>query len=79
MNPISAAQPSRKHNQVESALLEQVFTELALEFKNRRVLPTSETTSRSLIREQLDFALQKYKWAIFRKTKAGIKPTFAFW
>lgn len=73
LNSISASQLSRKHNQVDACLLEQVFSELvtriqrqAGSFKCRNGFKIVDSTT-------IGLCLQKYKWAIFRKTKAGIK------
>ncbi|MCZ8512645.1 IS4 family transposase [Paenibacillus filicis] len=76
LKSISAAQLSRKHNQVDPALLEHVFMQLVLRIRQH--------TSPSMLRKDfkiidsttIGLCLQKYKWAEFRKTKAGIKLHF---
>ncbi|MCZ8513201.1 IS4 family transposase [Paenibacillus filicis] len=73
LNTISAAQLSRKHNQVDSALLEQVFTELVVRIQ-KQVNPSRIRSDFKIIDSTtIGLCLQKYKWAVFRKTKAGIK------
>lgn len=73
LDSISAAQLSRKHNQVDPVLLEQVFSELvnqiqsqAGHFKHKHDFKVIDSTT-------IGLCLQKYQWATFRKTKAGIK------
>lgn len=73
LTSISASQLSRKHNQVDPELLRHVFEALA-----RRVLAgQGKHLKRSKIKiidsTTVTLCLQKFKWAEFRKTKAGIK------
>jgi IS4 transposase len=73
LTSISAAQLSRKHKQVDPELLQHVFERLA-----KRVLTTYRTPAHRSKLKIIDsttvaLCLQKYKWATFRKTKAGIK------
>ncbi|WP_240420280.1 IS4 family transposase [Paenibacillus periandrae] len=70
---ISAAQLCRKHNQVDSSLLEQIFADLVA-----RILKDASSTKhrndfKIIDSTTIGLCLQKYKWAVFRKTKAGIK------
>ena len=73
LDSISAAQLSRKHNQVESALLEQVFAELVTRIQTRAVPSKCRNDFKIIDSTTIGLCLQKYKWAVFRKTKAGIK------
>jgi IS4 transposase len=76
LSSISASQLSRKHNQVDPALLEQVFTELVVQVR-RSTAPTSlRKDFRIIDSTTIGLCLQTYKWAEFRKTKAGIKLHF---
>lgn len=73
LTSISAAQLSRKHKQVDPELLRHVFELLA-----KRVLAGQGTTAQHHKIKIIDsttvtLCLQKFKWAEFRKTKAGIK------
>ena len=73
LTSISAAQLSRKHKQVDPELLRHVFEVLA-----KRVLSRQGTTAFNQKIKIIDsttvtLCLQKFKWAEFRKTKAGIK------
>ncbi|PZD96584.1 IS4 family transposase [Paenibacillus sambharensis] len=74
LETISAAQLSRKHSRVNPDLLQQIFERLAKQIlsrhgcsiANRKALRIIDSTTVAL-------CLQRYKWADFRKTKAGIK------
>lgn len=73
LESISAAQLSRKHNRVDSTLLKDIFMHLVRQIyrlsssiPNRRDYKIIDSTTISL-------CLQKYPWAEFRKTKAGMK------
>lgn len=73
LTSISASQLSRKHSQVDPDLLRVVFEMLA-----RRVLTGQGKCSPRCKIKIIDsttvtLCLQKFKWAEFRKTKAGIK------
>ncbi|MEI7028450.1 IS4 family transposase, partial [Paenibacillus sp. y28] len=76
MNSISAAQLSRKHNQVNPVLLEQVFMELVLRIRQSAAPGTVRKDFKIIDSTTIGLCLQKYKWAEFRKTKAGIKLHF---
>jgi hypothetical protein len=76
MASISAAQLSRKHRQVDSALLEQVFTELVQRIRQNTTPDSLRRDFRIIDSTTIGLCLQKYKWAEFRKTKAGVKLHF---
>jgi hypothetical protein len=71
---ISPAQLCRKNNRVEPALLEEIFVDLVGQIQRfsgntcflRKDIKIIDSTT-------IGLCLQKYKWATFRKTKAGIK------
>jgi IS4 transposase len=73
---ISASQLSRKHNQVDSGLLEQVFMELVLRIRQSTTPTSLRKDFRIIDSTTIGLCLQTYKWAEFRKTKAGIKLHF---
>jgi hypothetical protein len=76
LSSISASQLSRKHNQVDSALLEQVFMELVLHIRQSTAPPSLRKDFRIIDSTTIGLCLQTYKWAEFRKTKAGVKLHF---
>lgn len=76
LSSISASQLSRKHNQVDPALLEQVFTELVVQVRQSTAPTTLRNDFRIIDSTTIGLCLQTYKWAEFRKTKAGIKLHF---
>jgi IS4 transposase len=71
---ISAAQLSRKHQRVDSALLADIFMDLV-----HKLRPHSRHTCawredlKIVDSSTVSLCLKKYKWATFRKTKAGVK------
>ncbi|MED1721344.1 IS4 family transposase, partial [Brevibacillus parabrevis] len=74
LSSISPAQLSRKNNRVDPALLEGIFVDLV----QRIQLISGNTYSlrkdiRIIDSTTIGLCLQKYRWATFRKTKAGIK------
>ncbi|MGG2198117.1 MULTISPECIES: IS4 family transposase [Paenibacillus] len=73
---ISASQLSRKHKQVDSALLEQVFTELVSQIRQSTASTSLRKDFRIIDSTTIGLCIQKYKWAEFRKTKAGVKLHF---
>ncbi|WP_159881028.1 IS4 family transposase [Paenibacillus puerhi] len=76
IDSISASQLCRKHNQVDPALLEHVFSELVIRIR-RSTSPTCFRKDFKIIDSTtIGLCLQKYKWAEFRQTKAGIKLHF---
>ncbi|WP_340673042.1 IS4 family transposase [Brevibacillus agri] len=74
LSSISPSQLSRKNNQVEPALLEEIFVDLVQQIQSvsgnthslRKDIKIIDSTT-------IGLCLQKYQWATFRKTKAGIK------
>ncbi|UJF31238.1 IS4 family transposase [Paenibacillus hexagrammi] len=76
LSSISASQLCRKHNQVDPASLESVFSELVARIR-RSTSPTVFRKDFKIIDSTtIGLCLQKYKWAEFRQTKAGIKLHF---
>jgi hypothetical protein len=73
LTSISAAQLSRKHKQVDPALLRHVFEHLAQRVISRPCTPIHRHKIKIIDSTTVTLCLQKFKWAEFRKTKAGIK------
>lgn len=73
---ISASQLCRKHNQVDPALLEQVFMDLVQRIRQSTAPSSLRRDFRIIDSTTIGLCLQKFKWAEFRKTKAGIKLHF---
>lgn len=73
---ISAAQLSRKHNRVEPVLLEQVFSDLVTRIRKSTAPSSFREDFRIIDSTTIGLCLQKFKWAEFRKTKAGVKLHF---
>ena len=70
---ISKSQLSRKNNEVNPAILSRLFLDLVCQikgvhFKNGKYMPLKIIDSSTL-----PLNLTNYKWAKFRKTKAGVK------
>lgn len=78
---ISAAQLSRKHNQVEPILLEQVFNQLVKRIHSQANPHRSRRKFKIIDSTTIVLCLQKFKWAHFRSTKSGIKlhSRIAYW
>lgn len=76
MTSISASQLSRKHNHVDSALLERVFMNLVLHIRKSSTPFSLRKDFRIIDSTTIGLCLQKFKWAEFRKTKAGVKLHF---
>ncbi|MHA7967598.1 DUF4372 domain-containing protein [Paenibacillus sp. CAU 1782] len=70
---ISASQLSRKHKQVDPELLQQVFESLARLVLSRQGMRSHRHNIKIIDSTTVTLCLQKFKWAEFRKTKAGIK------
>lgn len=70
---ISASQLSRKHNQVDPELLRHVFERLARLTLSRQGVTAQRHKIKIIDSTTVTLCLQKFKWAEFRKTKAGIK------
>lgn len=73
LTSISAAQLSRKHKQVNPELLQQVFERLVKRIFATYHAPAHRHSIKIIDSSTVVLCLQKYKWATFRKTKAGIK------
>ncbi|MDQ8737985.1 IS4 family transposase [Paenibacillus sp. LHD-38] len=73
LKSISVAQICRKHNQVDPALLEQVFVSLVERIHSQSRLSAIRRDFKIIDSTTILLCLQKFKWAKFRKTKAGIK------
>ncbi|CAM3124095.1 IS4 family transposase [Paenibacillus sediminis] len=73
LKSISAAQLSRKHNQVDPDLLQQLFERLVKRILTTYHAPAARNKIKIIDSTTVALCLQKYKWATFRKTKAGIK------
>jgi IS4 transposase len=76
LSSISASQLSRKHNQVDPVLLEQVFSELVVQVRQSKAPTFLRKDFRIIDSTTIGLCLQTYKWAEFRKTKAGVKLHF---
>jgi IS4 transposase len=71
---ISASQLSRKHNQVDPAVLATLFAELAQRLHLLRTHTCAWKQDMKIIDSStISLGLTTYKWATFRKTKAGVK------
>ncbi|MCM3080043.1 IS4 family transposase [Brevibacillus invocatus] len=74
LSSISPAQLSRKNNRVDPALLEEIFVDLVGQIQRHSGNTYSLRKDMKIIDSTtIGLCLQKYKWATFRKTKAGIK------
>lgn len=73
LTSISASQLSRKHKQVDSELLRHVFERLAKLTLSRQGTIAHRHKIKIIDSTTVTLCLQKFKWAEFRKTKAGIK------
>lgn len=76
LTSISASQLSRKHNQVDPTLLQQVFSELVVQVRQSTAPTSLRKDFRIIDSTTIGLCLQTYKWAEFRKTKAGVKLHF---
>ena len=70
---ISASQLSRKNNELDPAILATIFLDLVSQIyahnnQKRKLMPLKIIDSTTL-----PLNLTHYKWATFRKTKAGVK------
>ena len=71
---ISASQLSRKNNQVDPSILENIFLKLVEQIQDYSYSRKSPIKDLKVIDSStISLCLSKYKWAKFRKTKAGIK------
>lgn len=73
LTSISASQLSRKHKQVDPELLRHIFERLARLALSRQGTSNPRHNIKIIDSTTVTLCLQKFKWADFRKTKAGIK------
>ncbi|MDQ8738388.1 IS4 family transposase [Paenibacillus sp. LHD-38] len=73
LESISAAQLCRKHNQVDPDLLQLVFERLVKQILAQRNPAAFRNDMKIIDSTTISLCLQKYKWAVFRQSKAGIK------
>jgi hypothetical protein len=73
LESISAAQLSRKHNRVDSVLLEDIFMHVVHQIYQFSSLIPNRRDYKIIDSTTISLCLQKYPWATFRKTKAGMK------
>lgn len=71
---ISTSQLSRKNNKLCPELLQQIFADLVGQITRIRTPVTGRIgTVKLLDSTTMSLCLSKYKWATYRKTKAGVK------
>lgn len=71
---ISASQLSRKNNQVDPSILEGIFLKLVERIQSYSSPQISSIKNLKVIDSStISLCLSKFKWAKFRKTKAGVK------
>ncbi|MBD8003774.1 IS4 family transposase [Bacillus norwichensis] len=70
---ISASQLSRKNNDLEPAILSTLFLDLVRKIQEYRHPSTRNLPLKIIDSSTLPLNLTNYKWAKFRKTKAGVK------
>jgi hypothetical protein len=73
LESISAAQLPRKHNRVDSVLLEDIFMHVVHQIYHFSSLIPNRRDYKIIDSTTISLCLQKYPWATFRKTKAGMK------
>jgi IS4 transposase len=74
LTSISAAQLSRKHKRMEPSVLAEIFMDLVHKLRpHSRHICTWKEELRIVDSSTVSLCLNKYKWATFRKTKAGVK------
>ncbi|OEF97204.1 IS4 family transposase [Vulcanibacillus modesticaldus] len=73
LTSISASQLSRKHNQVNPDLLAEIFFDLVGHIRRKSSASSKFKGLKIVDSTTISLGLKKYKWAKFRKTKAGIK------
>ncbi|EXX87354.1 transposase [Paenibacillus darwinianus] len=71
---ISAAQLSRKNNQLDPEVLQSILCDLITQLHQHQS-PSAQTVGPVKVIDSTttSLCLNKYKWATFRKTKAGVK------
>lgn len=72
LSSISASQLSRKNNSVDPQLLMMLFLDLVAKIKGKRA-PQMDEQLRVVDSTTISLNAQRYPWAHFRKTKAGVK------
>src|SRR5699024_9814771 len=70
---ISASQLSRKNNEMDPSILAGVFMDLVAQIKGYHHRSTQRVPLKIIDSSTLPLNLTHYKWAKFRKTKAGVK------
>lgn len=70
---ISASQLSRKNNEMNPAILAAVFSELVYQIQRFHSKSGKDMPLKIIDSSTLPLNLTNYKWATFRKTKAGVK------
>jgi len=70
---ISASQLSRKNNDMDPSILATLFMDLVAQIKGYHHRCTQRVPLKIIDSSTLPLNLTHYKWAKFRKTKAGVK------
>lgn len=72
---ISAAQLSRKNKRVDPTILADIFMDLVQQIRSKSIFRSCSVKNdfRIVDSSTISLCLNKYKWATFRKSKAGIK------
>ncbi|MGM8365739.1 DUF4372 domain-containing protein, partial [Virgibacillus sp. W0181] len=70
---ISASQLSRKNNEMDPSILATIFMDLVAQIKSYHHSCTQRVPLKIIDSSTLPLNLTHYKWAKFRKTKAGVK------
>lgn len=70
---ISASQLSRKNNTVDPAILSNIFSDLVSQIQQYHKKTGKNMPLKIIDSSTLPLNLTNYKWAEFRKTKAGVK------
>ncbi|GIM44726.1 IS4 family transposase ISDha2 [Collibacillus ludicampi] len=73
LDSISYSQLSRKHRQVDTDLLAHLFFSLVGKIQCMAANPAGRKPYKIIDSTTISLCLSKYRWASFRKTKAGIK------
>ncbi|CAM4105472.1 IS4 family transposase [Paenibacillus alkaliterrae] len=74
INSISAAQLSRKNNKLDPEVLQNILCDLISQLHRLQTPATARVGPVKVIDSTtISLCLNKYKWATFRKTKAGVK------
>lgn len=73
LGSISVSQLSRKNNDVDPAILSNLFLALVSRIKGKKVTPVKGMTLKIIDSSTLPLNFNHFNWAKFRKTKAGVK------